>query len=310
MIWMYLLLSCGGETLSQPWQLDRIRVLAVRPFVDEEPDLIFGTRSEPRPGETLHFEALTYAPPDDPIGVTIWTACVLEDDFECTFSEEDIGESGIAEDGSGLIGIEPFYSPKWVVPADALDELTEAEQQEGLSALINIMAVPQSVVDDEDLYAADNDDVKNTEDLDPNEFEIAFKRVPVSLADTPNHNPDIMDIMVAGQSIGDAAGFTARTEKTYILEPILRDGHLETYAYYDSTGTLVYRVEEPYFSWYSEVGAEDTKDGAQFDDNISLYPYSSVEWTAPKKPGRLTLHVVVRDRRGGMGWRSLTVNVL
>ncbi len=71
MILTFLLLSCGGETLSQPWQLDRIRVLAVRPSVDEEPDMVFGTRAEPRPGETLNFEALTYAPPGDPIGATV-----------------------------------------------------------------------------------------------------------------------------------------------------------------------------------------------------------------------------------------------
>jgi hypothetical protein len=156
----------------------------------------------------------------------------------------------------------------------------------------------------------DADAAKELNELDPNEVEIAFKRVPVSEAETPNHNPEIIDVLVAGHPIGNAEGFTARTGKTYILEPILPNAQIETYIYRASSGEQEYRTEEPYFSWYTEIGADDPNDGASFDQEISLYPYSSAEWTAPKNPGRLTIHIVARDRRGGMAWRTLTVNVL
>ena len=116
--------------------------------------------------------------------------------------------------------------------------------------------------------------------------------------------------MCIRDSLNGAVGFTARTKKTYVIEPLLSDGHIETYTYTSSSGEREYRTEEPYFTWYTEMGADDVADGARFDQPYSLNPYNSVEWTAPTSPGLLTIHVVVRDRRGGMGWRSLTVNVL
>jgi len=311
MLWPLLIFGCGGLELSQSWQLDRVRILAVRPFVDVETDPVLGTRAEPEPGETVRFEALTYAPPDEPVGGVLWSACLLDDAIgQCDFESDDLDESGLTEDGSGIIGIEPFLNPTWNIPADALDSLTDTEKQEGRSALINVIAIPEDIFEDEDLFSADTDKTDQLSELDPNAFEIAFKRMPISLAETPNHNPDIVNIVVAGHPIGSAKGFTARTKKTYTLEPILANGHIETYAFINNSGEKEYRTEEPYFSWYTELGAEDPKKGAEFDQPVSLYPYSSVEWTAPDKPGWITIYVVARDRRGGMGWRTISVNVL
>ena len=259
----------------------------------------------------MHFEALTYAPPDDPIGGSLWTGCLLEEAIgTCELEEDSLDENGRAEDGSGVIGVEPFLPPSWAIPDDALDSLSDTEKQEGLSALINVIAIPEEIFENEDLFGTDTDKADQLKDIDPNEFEIAFKRMPISQAESPNHNPDIINVTVAGHPLGSAKGFTAKTEKTYILEPILADGHIETYAFINSSGETEYRTEEPYFSWYTELGAEDPKKGAKFDQPVSLYPYSSVEWTAPKKPGWVPLYVVVRDRRGGMGWRAISVNVL
>jgi len=313
LIWFLpLLFACSEDDLSQTWQLDRTRILAVRPFVQGEPDVVLGTRAEGRPGETLGFEALTYSPADDPIGGLLWIACLDEENPNdgCSFDEDDAKdkEDLDLDAEAGFIGFEPLFSPVLPIPESVLDGLPEEDRAEGISALVNIIAIPESEMDLLEDESSDED--KDELELDADNYEIAFKRVPVSESETPNHNPDIIDFIVAGERLDGAEGFTARTQTTYIIEPLLADGHIETYAYTTSSGESEYRTEEPYFSWFTELGAEETKDGASFDQPFSLNPYNSVEWTAPKEPGLLVIHVVVRDRRGGMGWRSLTVNVL
>ena len=134
--------------------------------------------------------------------------------------------------------------------------------------------------------------------------------MPVSEALTPNHNPDIVDFTVAGERLNGAAGFTARQGYTYVLEPVVPPDHHETYVYLNSDGVEEFRKEEPFFTWYTEPGSANRKKQAQYDQPLSLTPAIAVEWTAPKEPSTIHLHVVVRDRRGGMGWRSLKVNVL
>lgn len=295
--------------MSEPWQLDRLRLLAVRAQVDAEPDPVLGTRAEPRPGENVLFSSLKYAPTETPLDGAIWVACIPEFafGFGCEFDESAIESAfdGLDEDSSyeeviqafeaaqdaGFIGFEPEWAPEWTVPSDALTDLNESEAEEGVNAFINIT-----------LTSGTSDNPENTE--------ITFKRMPVSEASSPNHNPDIVDFVVAGVALNGAIGFNARRGHTYTIEPLLSDGHVETYDFLNSDGQLEWRTEEPFFTWYSETGSTQRGKRASFDSPESLYPYSSVEWTAPSVTGEILLHTVVRDRRGGMGWRSLRVNVL
>jgi len=309
-LFLLLLIGCGETEQAKSWQLDRIRLLAARGEVAGTPDPVLGTRAEPRPGETLLFSSLSYAPSDDPIAGALWIGCLSEGDSQtgCEFDESafddlksldesaspaEIEEAFQRLNEAGFLGIEPDWPPKWIVPDDALEGVED--RLEGLSAFVNITLLPMDESDLEDEEA---------------DLENGFKRVAVSEATSPNHNPDIVDILVAGTSIEEAKGFTARAGRTYILEPILEEGHIETYSYINSSGEEEWRSEEPYFTWYTELGAKRSQRQARFDTDYSLHPYSSVEWTAPKVPGWIEIYVVVRDRRGGMGWRSILVNVL
>lgn len=256
------------------------------------------------------FSSLTYAPPDDPIEGALWIGCLTEADSQtgCAFDESafndlksldknsspaEIEEAFQRLNEAGFLGLEPDWPPMWIIPDDALEGVED--RLEGVSAFVNISLLPK--------------DASALGDDDP-DLEAGFKRIAVSEATSPNHNPDIKDIVVAGTPIGDAKGFTARTGRTYILDPILEDGHIETYSYITSSGEEEQREEEPYFTWYTELGTDNKSKQARFDTDYSLYPYSSVEWTAPEVAGTIRIHVVTRDRRGGMGWRSLLVNVL
>ncbi|MEL6345004.1 MAG: hypothetical protein AAFV53_17935 [Myxococcota bacterium] len=274
--------GCTTSELSQPWQLDRLRVLGVQ----AEP-------AEPRPGDTVQFSSLVYIPADEPIDGILWFACLPEsaDDFGCVL-ETDIAALD-AEDPEnndfetlaelGIIGFEPLVPPVWVTPEDALDGFDEQAAQEGVSALVNVAAFPEGAEEQTDL-------------------EISFKRVPISLAPTPNENPELVDVTIDGASWNLDEVFVTNTGRAHTLEPILSEASIETYQFTTSEGVVEDRVEEPYFSFYVEAGS--------VDQAFSLYPFNSIEWTAPDDPFEGLVVVTVRDRRGGMTWTSFRVQVV
>ncbi len=297
-----LLLGCGANPLAQSWQLDRLRILAVK-----------GEPAEPRPGETVVFDSLLYLPEGQTLNLLTWFACLPEDSnsFGCTtdpsvteelagldpktLSEEELAalREQLAE--AGLIGAEPWLPPSWTVPADALDGLSEEERNEGVSALVSVTAIPERAVSASDL-------------------ELAFKRIPVSEALTPNHNPVITGFRVDGEEVGPEAVIQLGWGETPTIEVLLAEDAIETYLFLTEEGEEEERLEEPYVSWFAEAG--------EFDQPYALYPYLDIEWTAPaarlsslrwpvpREPLReVRLSAVVRDRRGGMGWASLRVEL-
>ena len=286
---LILLTGCTVETLSQSWQLDRLRVLGVQ-----------AQPAEPQPGDTVTFSSLVYLPFEQSLDGVVWFACLPEsaDDFGCQL-DPSITEalSGGAEDltseeraelfqqarDAGLIGFEPLLPPVWVVPEDALDDLDDDEKEEGKSALVNVTALPADAQDDSDI-------------------ELAYKRVPVSLARTPNTNPAFNQLLVQDDQ-GDEVEVIDGLHQigsgcTYTVEPLLAQDSVEDYVFVNSDGVEEARTEEPYITWYTE--------GGQFDQDFSLHPYLDVEWTAPDKGFEGVVVAVLRDRRGGMAWASFT----
>ncbi len=290
-----LLVGCEGSGLSQAWQLDRLRVLGVR-----------ATPAEARPGETVSFEALYYLPDGMELELALWFACLPDNasDFGCAVDQEALDAFAGADLDSmteeelaalyqqlveaGLIGVEPLFPPTWTTPADALDGLDEQARIEGISAVINISAVPVGAQDDADT-------------------EIAYKRLPISEALTPNHNPDIAGFLVDGVPLASGATVAVDWSQVVQIEPVLASDALETYLYRADDGTDEERTEEPYLTWYVEAGS--------FDQPYSLYPDLGVAWTAPLSADELDtddeswrLIAVMRDRRGGMGWAELRLD--
>lgn len=274
------LIACTTTELSEGWQIDRLRVLAVA----AEP-------AEPRPGDTVTFRSLVVSP--DPVATTIWFACLTSPgDYGCEVDPELLEgldpESLTPEDidalyEAGFIGAEPYLPPTWVVPETALDGLTDAERLEGLTALVNVSAIPEG------------------EDLTEEDVELAFKRVPVSEATTPNNNPRHLGLRVDGVDIPPGTIVSLDKGQPYDVELVFDASSIEEYAFVNGDGVEETRVEEPYFTWF-------TTDGT-FDRTFDLYPYTDVTFYAPDQPLADTgsLWVVVRDRRGGMDWATLPV---
>ncbi|NCG22432.1 MAG: hypothetical protein GWP91_25735, partial [Rhodobacterales bacterium] len=193
-----LLTGCGANTMAQEWQLNRLRILAVRSIP-----------AEPQPGDRVTFESLVYVPTGQSLEGVLWFGCIPQGDigFGCTFDESALADlEGLdprttdptelaaaleALEEAGFIGFEPFLAPAWQVPLDALGGLTDAQRQEGVNAIINLTATPGF----EDGSEPDSADI-----------EIAYKRIPISEAETPNHNPTITDVQVGGPGFIEGTG--------------------------------------------------------------------------------------------------------
>jgi hypothetical protein len=284
------LAGCTTTELSRSWVVDRLRILAVK----AEP-------AEPGPGETVHFEGLVVSPEAE-LELVMWIGCLGSDldvfgcEIDATILEdlegidpeqmslEELMELYEALQEAGLMGVEPFLPPSFEVPEDILDELSEEERNEGLSLFVQVTAIPEG--------AADQDD-----------SELGLKRVPVSDAATPNHNPVIDHLLVEGVPVQSGTLVEVEAGQPYDLEPVLSADSIESYEFWTVDDTWEQRVEEPYFSIYIDHGAIDAAN--------TLYPYSGFTWTAPEDPELTdaTVWIVVQDRRGGMNWWSQQLRI-
>lgn len=276
--------------LTPAWKIDRLRVLAIRA---EPPEV--------RPGETATFEALVLDPEGD-AAATAWLACPPEDDdgvgFGCgldgsiDFSAPD--PSGFAD--AGVIGFEPFLQPEYTATEDDLAGVAEDERSEGTYVLVQIAVLPPSVLQGE---GEADPDVGGQGGFDFNEVEVAYKRLIVSEAPTPNANPAIDAFTVDGQVVPEQTTILVDPGRDYEIGMNLLDGTVETYQFVTDDGDIEERTEEPYVTWYT--------DGGEMRESATLFPFLDATWRAPEADADITEGTwwgVVRDRRGGMTWVS------
>ncbi len=288
-LWLGSLGGCNRIEVAESWQIDRMRVLAVA----AEP-------AEPQPGETVTFRSLIVSP-DKPVDCSIWLACDTDGGYGCGLSGaagatgSGTGDTGAA--GASFVGIDPLTPLVWTVPEEFLAEQTEAERLEGRSALVTVLSVAEC----DGLLEGDIAEAEALLEGSPDEVEIAYKRLPVSLAPTPNHNPEVIGVRVDGVEVAPGVRVELEAAATYRVEPVLAEGAVETYAYRTEAGEDEQRVEEPYFLWYAQEGS--------YDQTGTLYPQTEVEYTTPAEPAspEQSIWVVVRDRRGGMGWLEVPI---
>ena len=276
---IFSLVSCSADELSQAFQIDRLRVLGVA----AEP-------AEPQPGDLVTFSGLIVSP--DPMGGSAWFSCSSTEstDFGCDLDPDllaaaQTGEASLEDlQAAGFLGFLPALPPTWTVPTDYLDALDEEAKLEGSFAMVFVSALPELV---------------EGETPSADEIELAYKRIPVSLAPTPNHNPIVATFTIDGVAVPVGAEWRVDGGQTYEIGVELSDDSVESYTYRNTDGEEETRTEEPYFSWYLQEGS--------FDQPSVLWPYTTVLWTAPRSPtiAEQSLWVVVRDRRGGMGWAEL-----
>ena len=267
---------------------DRPRDLSAESFVDRT--RILAIRAEPpelSPGEQADISALLIDPNDE-IENTLWVACSEEDatSFGCAidFTGIDFTSSSPEElEEAGVIGFEPFLSPQFTAPEDALENLPEAERAEGTSSLVQAFAFPTM------------DGV--SESFDFNTIESAFKRIVISEAATPNNNPIIETWTIDGIPVSTSEPVRVAPGASIEVGIVLDEATIESYTYLNSEGDIEQRTEEPYARWYTS--------GGSIDEEVTLYPYLDASVRTPETVGTEgTWWTVVRDRRGGIAWVS------
>jgi hypothetical protein len=268
--------------LSDPWLVDRTRVLAVR-----------ADPPEAYPNSTVHFEALVGQAPDDTEELAqVWVACAAEGDgsgFGCvtdpTSLQTDTSSPEPGTDDLEVIGTVPGNPPVYTTPEDLLVGLDEQQAREGLYVLVQVALFPATALEDTGLLP----------ELELADVELAFKRLVVSLATTPNHNPTFDHFTVDGFTVPAGAPVLVEAGEPYELGATLPDGTREVYDYLDTEGVVEQRVEEPYATFLTTSGT--------IDGWITLWPYMSATFVAPEESGATgKWFVILRDRRGGMGW--------
>lgn len=259
--------GCIQTDFSQEWRIDRTRILALR----TEP-------AEPRPGDVVTAEALLVDPNGTP--TAIWYGCdfgALCPDRAALEPMLDTDLAALDDDGreawlntarpTGLIGLDPYFPPVAIIPPTLLDGLDAAAAAEGIELPIAVDVVPAGM------------DVSDAVLGDSHSVEVATKRVPVSLAPTPNHNPVVTGILL------DEAWPSGTSSS---LTVVLAEDAVETYTFRDET-----RTEEIAVRWY-------VSDGELSGSRVK--PEDLVMWD--EIPESATVWVVVADGRGGMGWAS------
>lgn len=284
-----LLSGCivGDGKYKRPYELDvasevdRVRILAVQ----AEPP-------EARPGEIVRFTALVPDPQDE-VDILLWLACPPSDagGYGCSADLGALGGEPTPEElrEAGVIGIEPGLPPEYVPPVDLLDGLDERGRREGLNVTVQLAAFPQEAITD----TAGSDFF--------NEVEVGYKRLVVSEAPTPNHNPVITGFDVDALPIPDGIAAEVDAGQQYDLGITIALETVETYEYLNSDGVIESRTEEPYATWYCTDG--------QLLESVTLHPHTQATWLAPDEPGAVTCWAVVRDRRGGIAWRELPLTI-
>jgi hypothetical protein len=330
--------GCAGDVPS-PTLVEDLRVLAVRA---EPPELLVEREGAAAP---VSFQALV-VDPRGPSMVWSWAFCPVESSQTCgdfvarraeapaefqpaldaARTEQRAGQSTPDPDTRAL-GVDPFTVQ---IPADLFAyHLKRSGLGLGngswVSAVLALQAGPETLLAQKRL-------VLNARDLSQWNPELAafgWQVCPpggdpvagcLPLAPrTANHNPEIASVEVARSKLADAA-FAPLPQGPLIvapgevirLRPVLAPGAEERYQMVESTLqgnnlVVVDHTEETVASWFAtggEFGAEQTTaQRTRTLDNSFTAP------TIPPPDGRISLYLVVRDQRGGVGWTSLEVVV-
>lgn len=279
-----LLAACviGGDKYPRPgdleddWFVDRPRLLAI----SAEPP-------EVKPGDLVNFSALI-ADPMNELALQVWTVCPPEvaNDQGCSLDFSALAGEPTAEElaALGVIAIQPPMLPIWVPGPELLDGLTPEARAEGVYATVQVAAFPSSALED-------------PENIDFGVVEVGYKRLVVSDAATPNHNPALAGFTVDDNPIPVDAVVELAPGQRYVLTAEIAPESIEDYTYVNLSGVAEGRTEDPYALWYAS--------GGSLAQSITLHPTHDVSWTSPPDAGASGWWwVVVRDRRGGFTWRA------
>ncbi|MCP3135923.1 hypothetical protein [Pyxidicoccus xibeiensis] len=133
----------------------------------------------------------------------------------------------------------------------------------------------------------------------PEGTERGVRRVTLRSTTAPNQNPAVADVLWEGASL--AGPLPAGREVT--LQPVLAEGSAETYTTQEGP-----RTEQVFYSWFA-TGDGEVKEFRSLESVDGRPGNPTSKYETPGTPQRVTLWVVARDGRDGVGWLSRSVDV-
>jgi hypothetical protein len=131
-----------------------------------------------------------------------------------------------------------------------------------------------------------------------------------------NQNPALDTVTGGGASLDEAAPFVVaagtnvhfRATWAACAPGAPSCTGAEHFAVYDvGARAVVPRREAVRVAWYASGGAFDIETNGREESDETAFVEN--DWTAPSAPGKGALWLVVRDARGGVGWRQYAVDV-
>jgi hypothetical protein len=301
-------MGCSGE-LPPPSLVDRFRVLAVRA---EPPEVA--------PGAAAALDLLIvdpYAPAEGRARSFLWLACATPagtsaaacaqfatdpsaalpgvSTGDLTLASCDDPDGSLTGGGLCLVGADEtvtFTPPTdFLVAGDASRAVTlfVAAATGDTDALTCVMQLVN-----EGSIATD--------------CQVSYKQLTVSGSATPNQNPGLAVVSLDDADLPDGE-VTPVGPGDHVLKATAVDGSAESFTASDGTA----KTEVLLLSWYVAAPAPGDPASTRAPGKLKLYrtelPTTSDEtYTAPTEAGDVTLWVVIRDDRGGVGWlqRSLS----
>ncbi|WP_338870908.1 hypothetical protein [Myxococcus stipitatus] len=274
-------LGCGPDFELQS-EIRRVRVLGIRA---EPPELVLNPDTGEMPGP-VSFSALAVTPDARPVTVT-YALCRLDGnpyDGRCP------GDNGVALQD----GVLSLQDPR--VQAVLAQALTAANPNGGPTPDPNDPRTRAALEKGIPLFVGyEASDGSGT----PEGVERGIRQVLVRSTTAPNHNPAVADILWNDAPLVGPLPVKAEV----VFRPVLTEGSAEVYAAEDGP-----RTEQVFYSWFAsgdgevkEFRSQEPVDGRPGD------PTSKYE--TPDKPQRISVWVVVRDGRGGVGWLQRDVDV-
>lgn len=257
---------------------------------------ILGVRAEPAdiaPRQSTRLDALIADPLDGAREInSLWIICPPVSEgasSPCTQEQMVRDPTTLFSSPPDGIVVVPFQSSiSYQAPANALDGLAEGSAARTRGVTVAILLV---VFEGHDVEALKTGQV---------EMQVALKQIRIAPPEASlNQNPRVGNVTLEGaewmpDSIGEAtAGMAVR------LAASATDGSVETFTRVLSDGTASEETETMAFSWYTTKGTYRSTLNA----NARTGNGESIRLDLPSRANEaVTLHLVLRDARGGIDW--------